>query len=197
MSTLTRGTLEVITGCMFSGKTEELIRQVVRAGYARKRIMVFDHTLDDKRYQAGKLTSHSGLEVETYSLSDPGEILNLVSDVDTDVIAIDEGHFFPLKLVRVCRELASQGLRVIVAGLNQDFRGEPFESVASLLAYADRITLLSAICNLCGGEASRTQRIINGTPAPYDSPRILVGGEESYQARCPTCHEVPGKPETS
>jgi len=190
-----RGALEVIIGCMFSGKTEELIRRVRRAGYAGKRISVFDHALDEKRYRVGYANSHSGWEVKTHSTSNPETIYRLACEEGAEVVAIDEAQFFE-GLLPACDALADRGVRVIVAGLNQDFRGEAFETLAEILVRADLITLLSAICTECGHDATRTQRLIDGLPAPYDSPRILIGGEERYQARCRHCHCVPGKPET-
>lgn len=187
------GILEVIAGCMFSGKTEELIRRVRRAGYAGKRISVFDHALDEERYRAGYANSHSGWELKTHSTSNPTEIYKLACQENAELVAVDEVQFFE-NLLPVCDALADHGKRVIVAGLNLDFRGEPFESMAELMARGDKITLLSAICTVCGGEATRTQRLIDGKPASFDSPRIQIGGEEDYQARCRHCHEVPGVP---
>jgi thymidine kinase len=192
----TKGTIEVITGCMFSGKTEELIREVRRAEFAKKRIMVFDHSLDNERYARGKVNSHSGLQLETFSAANAGEIYRHVIDAQykVDVVAIDEAQFFE-ELADVCERLAQKGIRVIVVGLNQDFRGEPFEVMAELMARADRVRLLTAICMVCGADATRTQRLIDGKPAPCESPRIEIGGQDKYQARCRYCHEVPGKPE--
>ncbi|MBI3459697.1 thymidine kinase [Candidatus Acetothermia bacterium] len=190
----TRGTIEVITGCMFSGKTEELIREVRRAEFAKKRIMVFDHSLDDQRYARGRVNSHSGLQMDTFSAANAEEIWRHVEEANykLDVIAIDEAQFFE-SLAEVCERLVNKDMRVIAVGLNQDFRGEPFEVMAELMARADRVRLLTAICMTCGADATRTQRLINGKPAPYESPRIEIGGQEKYQARCRHCHEVPGK----
>ncbi len=193
MTTQRDGLLEVIAGCMFSGKTEELIRRVRRAGYAHKRIAAFDHALDEARYRAGYANSHSGWEIETFSTRLPEEIYRIGRRERAEVVAVDEGQFFS-ELAPVCNALADEGVRVIAAGLNQDFRGEPFESMAELMVRADHVTVLSAICTECGREATRTQRLIDGAPAPYDSPRIQIGGEESYQARCRRCHQVPGAP---
>ena len=188
-----RGGLEVIAGCMFSGKTEELIRRVRRAGYAHKRVSVFNHALDETRYRSGFTNSHSGWEIKTHSTANPLEIYRLASSENAEVVAIDEAQFFET-LLPACDALADKGIRVIVAGLNQDFRGEAFESFAEIILRADHLTLLSAICTECGNEATRTQRLLDGKPAPSDSPRIQIGGEESYQARCRHCHEVPGLP---
>jgi thymidine kinase len=191
-----RGTIEVITGCMFSGKTEELIREVRRAEFAKKRILVFDHSLDDQRYAHGRVSSHSGWQLETYSAASSDAIWQRLSQAQLDLIAIDEAQFFD-GLPHVCEKAATQGIRVIAVGLNQDFRGEPFEVMAELMARADRVRLLTAICMVCGADATRTQRLINGKPAPYNSPRIEIGGQEKYQARCRGCHEIPGKPQPS
>ena len=188
-----RGRLEVIAGCMFSGKTEELIRRVRRAGYAGRRVSVFDHALDEERYRAGFANSHSGWEVKTHSTSNPREIYRIACEENAEVVAIDEAQFFP-ELFPVCDAQANLGVRVIVAGLNLDFRGEPFETLVAILPRADHLTLLNAICTECGEEATRTQRLIDGQPAPYNSPRIQAGGAESYQARCRHCHKVPGAP---
>lgn len=188
-----KGMLEVVAGCMFSGKTEELIRRVRRAGYAHKRVSVFDHALDEARYRAGFANSHSGWEVKTHSTANSMEIYRLACSEGAEVVGIDEAQFFE-NLVPICDALADKGVRVIVAGLNQDFRGEAFESFADIILRADHLTLLRAICTECGNDATRTQRLIDGRPAPYDSPRIQIGGEESYQARCRHCHEVPGVP---
>jgi thymidine kinase len=181
---------------MFSGKTEELIREVRRAEFAKKRIMVFDHCLDDERYAKGKVSSHSGLHLETFSAASAGEIYRHAaeSNFKVDVIAIDEAQFFE-DLAEICEKLVSKGIRVIAVGLNQDFRGEPFEAMAELMPRADRVRLLTAICMTCGADATRTQRLIDGEPAPYESPRIEIGGQEKYQARCRHCHDVPGKPD--
>jgi thymidine kinase len=181
---------------MFSGKTEEMIRRVRRAGYAQKRVAVFDHALDEARYRAGYANSHSGWEVKTHATSNPDEIYRIAVEDEAEVVAIDEAQFFG-DLVPVCEALADLGIRVIAAGLNQDFRGEAFETMAGLMVRADNLTLLSAICLNCGEDATRTQRLIDDNPAPYDSPRIQIGGQESYQARCRHCHEVPGRPTMS
>jgi thymidine kinase len=178
---------------MFSGKTEELIRRVRRAGFAGRKISVFDHALDEARYRAGYANSHSGWQIQTHSTTHSEEVYRLACEAGAEVVAVDEAQFFD-SLLPVCDALAAHGTRVIVAGLNLDFRGEPFETLVEVLARADAITLLSAICTVCGEEATRTQRLIDGEPAPYDSPRIQVGGEESYHACCRHCHRVPGAP---
>lgn len=183
------GQVEVICGSMFSGKTEELIRRVRRIQIARQQVQVFKPALDD-RYGIERVTSHNGVNVDAVSVGSAHEILGLVKP-DTHVVAIDEAQFFDEAIIGVCNTLTERGLRVIVAGLDTDFRGEPFGPVPQLMAEAERVDKLRAICVICGDEASRTQRLINGQPATYDDPVILVGAREAYQARCRHCHQVP------
>ncbi len=185
--------MEVICGGMFSGKTEELIRRVRRAQIAKQKVQVFKPALD-ARYSRVKITAHSGLNVEAQSVQKAEEILELVRP-KTSVVAIDEAQFFDRQLAHVCRVLADSGKRVIVAGLDMDFRGEPFDPVPHLMAEAEMVDKLQAICVVCGDVASRSQRLIDGRPASYDDPIILVGASEAYEARCRGCHEVPGRPE--
>lgn len=185
--------MEVICGGMFSGKTEELIRRVRRAQIAKQKVQVFKPALDE-RYSRVKITAHSGLDTEAQSVRKAGEILELVRP-ETSVVAIDEAQFFDRQLADVCRTLADSGKRVIVAGLDMDFRGEPFDPVPDLMAEAEMVDKLQAICVICGDAASRSQRLIDGRPASYDDPIILVGASEAYEARCRHCHEVPGRPE--
>lgn len=187
-----KGWIEVICGSMFSGKSEELIRRIRRARYARQKVQVFKPTID-KRYSSVDVVSHNGTKVKAVSVEHPEEILDSI-DADTEVVAIDEVQFFNNDIVAVCEELACRGLRVIVAGLDTDFRGEPFGPTPKLMAVAEYVEKLQAICVKCGNPASRTQRLVNGEPAPYDGPTILVGASENYEARCRHCHEVPGKP---
>ncbi len=184
----TGGWIEVICGSMFSGKTEELIRRVRRAQIARQRVQVFKHSLD-ARYAEREVASHNGLQLEAIPVENSDRLRALIAP-ETTVVAIDEGQFFDEGLVSLCEELADRGLRVIVAGLDMDFRGEPFGPMPQLMARAERVDKLQAICVVCGGPASRTQRLINGQPAAYDDPVILVGAEEVYQARCRGCHQV-------
>ncbi len=184
----TGGWIEVICGSMFSGKTEELIRRVRRAQIARQKVQVFKHSLD-VRYAPREVASHNGLQLEATPVENSAQIRNLI-EPDTTVVAIDEGQFFDEGIIPLCEELADRGLRVIVAGLDLDFRGEPFGPMPQLMARAERVDKLQAICVVCGGPASRTQRLINGQPAAYDDPIILVGAEEVYQARCRGCHRV-------
>ena len=187
------GWLEVICGSMFSGKTEELLRRLRRAVIARQNVQLFKPAIDN-RYGVTTVASHDGTKWEGSVVSDAAEILHLVRP-DTHVIAIDEVQFFDDAIVDVCDALALQGKRVIVAGLDMDFRGEPFGPMPKLMAKAESVRKLHAICMVCGGEASRTQRLINGQPAYYEDPIILIGAEESYEARCRGCHQVPHRNE--
>jgi len=182
------GWIEVICGSMFSGKTEELIRRVRRAQIARQKVQVFKHSLD-ARYASREVASHNGLQWEAVPVESAEQIRAHI-EPDTTVVAIDEGQFFDDGLVDLCEELADRGVRVIVAGLDMDFRGVPFGPMPHLMARAERVDKLQAICVVCGGPASRTQRLINGRPAAYDDPVILVGADEVYEARCRGCHEV-------
>jgi thymidine kinase len=187
------GWIEIVCGSMFSGKTEELIRRVRRAQIAQQKVQVFKPVIDD-RYGLQKITSHNGLYVEAMPVQDATVILDLV-DPDTTVVAFDEIQFFDWQISRVCSKLAGRGIRVIVAGLDMDFRGEPFGPMPVLMAEAEEVDKLQAICIVCGRPASRTQRLIDGKPASYDDPVILVGASEVYEARCRHCHQVPGKPQ--
>lgn len=183
------GWIEVVCGSMFSGKSEELIRRVKRANIARQNVQVFKPKIDD-RYHQTAVVSHSGDKTDAVAVSSVEEILNSILP-DTEVIAIDEVQFFDMKVVTLCQDMADRGMRVIVAGLDQDFRGEPFGPTPQLLAIAEYVTKLQAICSVCGSPANRNQRLINGQPAGYDDPVILVGASEAYEARCRHCHEVP------
>jgi thymidine kinase len=186
------GWIEVVCGSMFSGKTEELIRRIRRARIAKQHVQVFKPALDD-RYHVQHVSSHNGLHWEAIPVGKAQEIVERL-DPETTVIAVDEAQFFDWELSRVCGGLADRGLRIILAGLDMDFRGEPFGPMPLLMAEAEEVTKLQAICVVCGAPASRTQRLIDGQPAAYDEPVILVGGSESYEARCRSCHEVPGRP---
>jgi thymidine kinase len=187
-STLPTGSLTVITGSMFSGKTEELIRRLRRALYARRTVQVFKHTLETRPEQT-EIRSHSGVLHEAVPVSTSDELLERV-EKSTDVVAVEEAQFFDEGIVRVCRRLADSGYEVILAGLDMDFRGEPFGPMPALLAEADDVVKLRAICARCGRDASRSQRLIDGKAAPTSAPTILVGAQESYEARCRRCHEV-------
>ncbi len=184
----TGGWIELICGSMFSGKTEELIRRLRRAKIAKQQVQVFKPIIDT-RYADGEVTSHNGVQIDALPVGNPAQVRKVLAP-ETTVIAIDEAQFFDDAVIALCEELADQGLRVIVAGLDLDFRGEPFGPVPSLMARAEQVTKLQAICVECGGPASRTQRLIEGRPAAYDDPVILVGAREVYEARCRGCHEV-------
>ena len=186
------GSIELICGSMFSGKTEELIRRARRAQIAKQKLRVFKPALDD-RYGVEKLASHNGVSFDAISVSEASDVLTSV-EPDVDVVIIDEVQFFDAGIIETCDALADAGKRVIVAGLDNNFRGEPFGPVPPLMAQADEVTKLHAICVVCGAPATRTQRLINGQPASYDDPIIMIGASESYEARCRRCHEVPGKP---
>ncbi len=186
------GWIETISGCMFAGKTEELIRRIKVLEFAKKEIMVFKPKIDN-RYSQTRVVSHAGSSVESYVVEDAIEILEMVRDT-TQVVAIDEAQFFDDNICAVCNELADRGIRVMAAGLDTDFKGEPFGPMPQLITEAEFVTKLAAVCNKCGAPATRTQRIINGAPASYNDPIILVGASESYEARCRHCHEVPDKP---
>lgn len=186
------GWIELICGSMFSGKTEELIRRVRRAEIARQTVQVFKPALDD-RYSVSKVWSHSGVHCEAEAIESASEILTRLRP-GTTVVAIDEAQFLDWVVAKVADELATRGLRVIASGLDLDFRGEPFGPMPLLLAQAEMVDKLHAICVICAAPASRTQRLINGQPANYNDPVILVGAKEVYEARCRDCHRVPGKP---
>ncbi len=182
------GWIEVICGSMFSGKSEELIRRVRRAQIARQKVQVFKHSLD-ARYAEREVASHDGAQWEAVPVENSAQLAALI-EPDTTVVAVDEGQFFDEGLVQVCRDLAARRVRVIVAGLDQDFRGEPFGPMPLLMAEAEQVDKLQAICVVCGGPASRSQRLINGQPAAYDDPVVLVGADEVYEARCRGCHQI-------
>jgi thymidine kinase len=177
---------------MFSGKSEELIRRVKRAEIARLSVQVFKPSIDT-RYGVGQVSSHSGAHVEAVTVQNSAEV-QAQARADADVIAVDEVQFFDHGIVRVCERLANAGKRVIVAGLDRDFRGETFGPMAELMIHAEEVDKLHAICISCGAPATRTQRLINGLPARFDDPIVLIGASESYQARCRKCHVVPGAP---
>ncbi|MFZ5877810.1 MAG: thymidine kinase [Chloroflexota bacterium] len=185
----THGSIEVVCGSMFSGKTDELIRRLVRATIARQKVQVFKPIID-VRYAVEKVTSHAGAHFDAIPIQNAEEIYTRM-DADTTVIGIDEAQFFDPEVVEVARTLAEKGIRVIVAGLDMDFRGEPFGPMPRLMAVAEHVDKLHAICMVCGDDASRTQRLVNGRPARYDDPVVIVGASELYEARCRVHHEVP------
>ncbi|QPC47726.1 thymidine kinase [Mangrovibacillus cuniculi] len=188
-STMQQGWIEVVCGSMFSGKSEELIKRVRRAQFAKKTVAVFKPALDN-RYSEQEVVSHNGTSVMAKAVQSASDILEHVTAND-DVVAIDEAQFFDDELIAVSQQLADAGHVVILAGLDQDFRGEPFGPMPTLLAIAEHITKLQAVCASCGAPASRTQRLINGEPAGYDDPIILVGASEAYEPRCRHHHQVP------
>ena len=183
------GSIEVITGSMFCGKTDELIRRLRRATIARQKVQVFKPVIDD-RYAVEKVTSHAGSEYAALPIQSAVEIPERLDEATT-VVAIDEAQFFDNEIVTIASDLADQGKRVIVAGLDTDFRGEPFGPIPILMAQAERVDKLHAICMTCGEPASRTQRLIDGKPARYDEPVVVVGAAELYEARCRKHHKVP------
>ncbi len=185
----TNGSIEVVCGSMFSGKTDELIRRLIRATIAKQKVQVFKPAIDI-RYAVEKVTSHAGANYEATPIANAAEIREKL-DKDTTVVGIDEAQFLDPEIVDVAQELASKGIRVLVAGLDMDFRGEPFGPMPLILARAERVDKLHAICMVCGDEASRTQRLVNGNPAKYDDPIVIVGASELYEARCRAHHEVP------
>jgi len=189
-----QGRLEVITGPMFCGKTDELLRRLRRAIIAKQKIQVFKPGFD-VRYSSEKVTSHAGNEYNAYPVENITEVPTLLLD-DVTLVAIDEAQFFGKDIIDVIQTLVDKGIRVIVAGLDMDFRGEPFGQMPVLLAQAEIVDKLHAICMVCGEEATRTQRLVDGNPAYYDDPIIIVGASEMYEARCRIHHQVPrGKKE--
>lgn len=185
----THGSIEVVCGSMFSGKTDELIRRLVRATIAKQKVQVFKPAID-VRYAVEKVTSHAGSNFDAIPVVKAGDIRGRL-EADTTVVGIDEAQFFDPEIVQVAQELASRGIRVLVAGLDMDFRGEPFGPMPILMSMAESVDKLHAICMVCGDEASRTQRLVNGKPARYDDPVVIVGASEMYEARCRLHHEVP------
>ena len=182
------GQIEVICGPMFAGKTEELIRRANRLEYAKKKYLVFKPTIDN-RYSINEIVSHSKYRKNSINIKDSNEILGYITD-DVQAVIIDEVQFFDENIINVAEWLADKGLRVICGGLDCDFKGNPFPIIANLLARAENVTKLNAICNVCGQPATRTQRIIDGQPAFEDDPIILVGATEAYEPRCRKCHMV-------
>lgn len=185
----THGSIEVVCGSMFSGKTDELIRRLVRATIAKQKVQVFKPAIDI-RYAVEKVTSHAGSNFDAIPVENAAGIRQKL-EKDTTVVGIDEAQFFDPEIIQIADELASRGIRVLIAGLDTDFRGEPFGPMPSLMSRAERVDKLHAICMVCGDEASRTQRLVNGKPARHDDPVVIVGASELYEARCRRHHEVP------
>ncbi|MEC9490632.1 MAG: thymidine kinase [Halanaerobiales bacterium] len=185
------GWIEVITGPMYCGKSEELIRRLRRVKIAKQKIKVFKPVIDN-RYNKNDVVSHSGDSIEAVPVDHPEEILEKIND-SIDVVGIDEAQFFHQDIVEICEDLADSGTRVIAAGLDRNFRGEPFGPMPELMARAEYVDKLHAICIQCGEPASRTQRLIDGEPAAYDDPVVLIGAQEVYEARCRSCHAVKGE----
>ncbi|MBF8983743.1 thymidine kinase [Lutibacter sp. B2] len=183
------GWIEMVVGPMYSGKSEELIRRIKRAQIAKQNILVFKPMIDN-RYSIEKVVSHSGMNEEAIRIEKARDILKYIES-DTEVIAIDEVQFFDDEIIDILKKLADQGLRVIAAGLDTDFRGVPFGPTPNLLAIAEFVDKITAICMVCGQPAHWTQRLINGKPANFTEPTILVGEKESYEARCRLHHKVP------
>ncbi len=184
------GRVEVICGCMYSGKTEELIRRMRHVQIACQPLRIFTPRMD-ARYGSALIASHTGDSLEAQPIAALREVLDHLGDAR--VVAIDELHFLedtPQEILRLCQHLADRGLRVVVAGLDQDYRAEPFPAMAALMAVAEQVDKLHAICVRCGAYASRSQRLINGRPAPANAPTLVVGGLDMYEARCRACYEV-------
>jgi thymidine kinase len=191
--------LKGIAGSMYAGKTEELIKEICRTEYAKKKVLVFKPLIDDRWDAIDKIKSHSGKEHFAIPISAPEEIIDFLLNYleclpKPHLVAIDEIQFFDNSIVEVIKFLLEEDIKVVYAGLSTDFRGEPFGSMPELLSLSDEIIRPTAVCEVCGFEASRTQRLINGKPANYTDPIIVIGDTEQYQARCPQHHEVPGKP---
>ena len=186
------GYIETVIGPMYSGKSEELIRRLKRAKIAKQNIVVFKPQIDD-RYSKEDVVSHSGDSIKAIPISDSNQIYDHL-DEKTQVVGIDEVQFFNSKIVDVCEYLADKGVRVMVAGLDKDFRGEAFGVMPELLTKGEFVTKLTAVCAKCGSPATRTQRLVDGKPASFDDPVVLVGAVDHYEPRCRHCHEVVNKP---
>ncbi|MDD4001119.1 MAG: thymidine kinase [Bacilli bacterium] len=187
------GWIEVIAGSMYAGKTEELLRRVKRIQYAKKTVLIFKPNIDN-RFSSNEVVSHDNGRIHSYDIRNSKDIYEQIGLVLPYAIAIDEVQFLENDIIDACEDLADRGVRMIVAGLDKNFRGEPFGIMPELLARAEFVTKLDAICQVCGAPATRTQRLINGSPAHYDDPIIKIGAKEQYEARCRHCHRVLGKP---
>ena len=183
------GWIECICGSMFSGKSEELLRRIKRGVIAKQKVLLFKPSIDN-RYDENRVSTHNGNSYDSISIEKSSDILNFVKDTKYDIIGIDEIQFFDNDIVKIINKLADDGIRVIVAGLDMDFKAEPFHPMPEIMAISEMVTKLHAVCNKCGKEASRSQRLINGEPAKYDDPIVAIGASESYEARCRHCHEI-------
>jgi len=186
-----QGILEVVCGSMFSGKSEELIRRLKRSEIAKLNVVAFKHGLDNRK-TTEHVTSHNGNKIKAFAIQDSSEIMKLVHE-QIQVIGIDEVQFFSKDIVNVICKLVDSGKKVIVGGLDLDFRGIPFGPMPILMAIADKVTKLKAICIECGNDAHFSQRLVDGKPAKYSDPIILIGAQECYQARCRACFEIDKK----
>ncbi|CAN5147585.1 thymidine kinase [soil metagenome] len=184
-----QGSLEVICGPMFSGKSEELIRRLRRAKIAQQSVIIFKPQIDN-RYGLEYVVSHDGNKLDAKPLTNVEDIIAITADHNATVIGLDETQFFASEIVSVICRLINDNKRVIVAGLDRDFRGAPFGCMPLLLAIADKVTKLQAICTQCGHDAHFTQRLVNGNPARFDDPIIMLGAQEAYQARCRGCYAI-------
>lgn len=192
MDTITKlGWIEVVTGPMFAGKSEELIRRIKRLEYAKKKVLVFRPRIDN-RYSLDEVVSHSNSRRKSILIDNAKDILSHIKE-DTYAVVVDEIQFLDKEIIPISEHLASRGVRVILGGLDTDFRGETFMITADLMARAEYVTKLTAICVRCGSPATKTQRIVNGKPAHYLDPIVVVGASEAYEPRCRHCHEVFGK----
>ncbi|MCA9770063.1 thymidine kinase [Candidatus Dependentiae bacterium] len=187
------GILEIICGPMFSGKSEELIRRLRRAKIANQGVAAFKHSLDN-RYAIECLVSHNGNTIDAYPIDHEEKIYTLVSENKIDIIGIDEAQFFSNELIQTVLKLIENRKRVIIAGLDRDFRGIPFGCMPVLLAIADKVTKLQAICTICGVDATLSQRLVDNKPAKYNDPIVVVGAQETYQARCRSCYTIDKMP---
>ena len=183
-----QGQLTIVCGSMYAGKSEELIRLARRSLYAKKRVQVFKPSIDD-RYHQTMVVSHMGVQHEAETAKNTAELRDKLKK-DTQVLLIEEIQFFDAKIVDFCVETADRGVDVICAGLDQDFRRQPFGPMPNLLAAADQVIKLRAICMKCGAPASHTYRMVDGKPAHWDDPIVLIGATESYEARCRNCFEI-------
>ena len=183
------GWIECICGSMFSGKSEELLRRIKRGVIAKQKVLLFKPSIDN-RYEENMVSTHHGNSYESVNIDKAEQIYDYIIDKKYDIIGIDEVQFFDEKIVEVINKLADDGIRVIVAGLDMDFKAEPFHPMPEIMAVSEMVTKLHAVCNKCGKEASRSQRLIDGEPARYDDPIVVIGASESYEARCRHCHEI-------